>query len=290
MRAAEMTGKERSDPGPILKRYSIEITARDSDALHAALGLLPKGCEVFVADLPHQEPEILIETCVRLRTSGLEPVPHLVARNLRGAAALNSLLKELAGEAGVDRAFILGGDREAPVGPFRDALQLIESGVLQTQGLRRIALACFPEGHPRIGDDELQEALRAKLAAAKRAGLPVLLVSQFAFEAQPVLDLVRRLRAAGVSAPFRVGIAGPADRKTLRRFGRELGAGDSIHVLDEADDDRRPAAPGEESPYALLSELAAAQAADPILSIEGAHFFAFGSTAKAIRWAQALQT
>lgn len=274
---------------PVLRLYSIEMTARDPKASRAVLHLLPKGTEVFVADLPHQEPEILLDTCARLRDGGLEPVPHLVARNIRSEADLELLLEELSERSKIDRAFILGGDRAEPAGPYREALQLMESGLLQKHGIRRVALACFPEGHPHIGDSALQEALEAKLAAAERAGMPVLLVSQFAFDAQPVLEFIVRLRKHGISTPLRVGVAGPADAETLRRFGHELGVGDSMRALDE-DAVYRPPAGSEASPYALLSELAAAQTADPALAIEGVHFFAFGSTARAIRWAQHLRS
>lgn len=281
--------KEMNSPAFILKHYSIEITARDDDAFQAVQEFLPRGSEVFVADLPHQDPKIVVETCARLRASGLEPVPHLVARNITSTAALDALLEALVKQSGIDRALVLGGDRETPAGPYRDALQLIEGGALGRHGIRKLVLACFPEGHPRISDEELQTALLAKLEAAKRAGAPVLLVSQFAFDARPVLDFLRHLRAGGVSAPLRVGVAGPADRKTLRRFGRELGVGHSIYALEKDEVEDRPADTGEESPHALLSKLAAAQAADPALGIEGVHFFAFGSTARAIRWAQELR-
>ena len=274
---------------PVLKRYSLEVTPRDADAFHAVGRLLPHGSEVFVAELPHQEPELLLDAAVRYRRAGFRPVPHLVARNILGAGELATLLSKLAREAAVDRVLVLGGDRDEPVGPFSEALDLIDAGRLQEHGITSVAFACFPEGHPRIPDVALQEALEAKLAAAGQGGLDVLLISQFVFDADPLVSYAKCLRAAGISVPMRVGIAGPADAETLLRFGDELGVGRSKQAMRElaASPTERQA---EQTPRDLVIAIAAAQAADPSLGIEGFHFFAFGSTARTIDWAESHRT
>lgn len=264
--------------------YSLEVTPRDNDAFEAVARLLPPLTEVFVADLPDQEPDLLIEACARYRRAGFRPVPHLVARNIDGVDKLRFLLERLVGDADVERALVLGGDRSKPVGPFKEALDLIGTGQLSEHGIRQIALACFPEGHPSIPGDELQHALEAKLAAAAQGDLDVLLVSQFLFDTRPLLDYTRGLRASGIAAPLRAGLAGPADAETLLRFARELGVGASKRVMRTraAEPEERAA---DQSPQALTAALVAAQAAEPSLGIEGFHFFAFGSTAETIAWA-----
>ena len=183
--------------------YSLEVTPRDKEAFEAVARLLPPLTEVFVADLPDQEPDLLIEACARYRRAGFRPVPHLVARNIEGIDKLRFLLSRLVGEAGVEQALVLGGDRSEPAGPFKEALDLLETGQLSEHGIRRIAVACFPEGHPTIPRDRLQHALEAKLAAAAQSGLDVLLVSQFLFDPRPLLDYTRRLRAGGIASPLR---------------------------------------------------------------------------------------
>ena len=243
------------------------------------------GSEVFIAELPHQEPELLLDAAVRYHCAGFRPIPHLVARNIRGADEFEAMLAKLAGKAAVDRVLVLGGDRDEPAGPFNEALDLIETGKLQKHGITRVVFACFPEGHARISDAELQVALEAKLAAAARGGLDVLLVSQFVFDAGPLLAYAKRLRAWGILTPMRVGLAGPADAKTLLRFGNELGVGQSEQVMREL-----AASPAEEqveqTPRELLLAIEEAQTTDASLGIEGFHFFAFGSTARTITWAE----
>ena len=130
----------------------------------------------------------------------------------------------------------------------------------------------------------MRRALEAKLAAATRSDLDVLLVSQFLFDARPLLDYTRRLRAGGIAASLRAGLAGPTDAETLLRFASELGVGASKRVMQSkaARPDERKA---DQSPQALMAALVAAQASEPSLRIDGFHFFAFGSTAKTIAWA-----
>lgn len=272
----------------LLENYSVEVTARDRNSIEAAIALSRK-IEVFVANLPNESADVLVDAAIRLRRAGLAPVPHVVARNVTSAAELDDMLARLAGEAGVERALVLGGDRDRSAGPFDAALQLIETGLFQKHGIGRIALACYPEGHPRISNRQLDEALAAKLAAAASQGLDVLLVSQFAFEAEPVIALARRLRAAGVKAPLRVGVAGPANRMTLIKYAMRCGVGASLRALRERHDLARNMLAGE-TPERLLGEIALAQAADPSLGIGGVHFFTFGAAAKSIQWAEAQRT
>ena len=264
--------------------YSLEVTPRDKEAFEAVARLLPPLTGVFVADLPDQEPDLIIEACARYRRAGFRPVPHLVARNIEGVDKLRFLLSRLVGEAKVERALVLGGDRSEPAGPFKEALDLLETGLLSKHGIRQIALACFPEGHPTIPGGELQRALEAKLVAAAQSDLDVLLVSQFLFEAEPLLDYTRRLRMGGIAAPLRAGLAGPADADTLLQFAKELGVGASKQGMQSkaAGSDERKA---DQSPQELAAAIVGAQASEPSLRIEGFHFFAFGSTAKTIAWA-----
>jgi methylenetetrahydrofolate reductase (NADPH) len=264
--------------------YSLEVTPRDREAFEAVARLLPPLTEVFVANLPDQAPDLLIEACARYRRAGFRPVPHLVARNIEGVDKLRFLLSRLVRDAEVDRALVLAGDHDEPAGPFKDALDLLETGLLPEHGIRSVAFACFPEGHPSIPADQLQRALEAKLATAARDDLDVLLVSQFLFDAGPLLDYVRWLRAGGIAAPLRVGVAGPADAETLLKFADELGVGSSKHFVEAkaANPEEREA---DQSPQRLISAVVAAQEAEPALRIEGFHFFAFGGTAETIRWA-----
>jgi len=136
----------------LLKGYSTEVTARDRKGIEAAPELMPKGAEIFVAAIPGEEPDRIIAAAVQLSRTGLKVMPHIVARNIPGRAALDDMLSRLAGEAGVDRAHVVGGDRDKPEGEYDASLQLLQTGLFQKHGVNTVTIACYPEGHPRISD------------------------------------------------------------------------------------------------------------------------------------------
>src|SRR5262249_32940439 len=144
-----------------------------------------------------------------IRHAGLEPVPHLAARTIASPGALDDLVSALASDAGVKRLLVIAGDRDTPAGPYRSALEVIETGLLPSRGVTEIGIAGYPDGHPRITAEALDRALAAKIEAAEQTGLGVNVVTQFAFAAAPILAFVRRLRNLGIDHPVRIGLAGP---------------------------------------------------------------------------------
>jgi len=284
-----MTGEAVTASAPtglvgLLANYSAEVTARDSKGIDAAPDLMAPGAEVFIAAVPGETPDKIIAAAVQLHRGGLTPMPHIVARNIANRAQLDDVLARLAGEAGVDRAHVVGGDRDVPEGEFDASLQLLETGLFQKHGLRTVTIACYPEGHPRISDAVLAQALDDKLAVCAQAGLEVSLVSQFCFDPQPIIALARSLRSRGIKASLRAGVVGPADRGALIRYGLMCGVGASLRALKERHDLAKSVMAGE-TPEALLREVAKARDADPSLGIGGVHFFTFGALAKSTHWA-----
>ena len=268
-----------------LPDYSAEVTTPDRKSLDLAANLMPKDARVYVASLPGDPPDRQIRVCSQVRDLGLIPVPHIVARNIPNRDALDHLLGRLAREAGVDRALILGGDRDVPAGDYECSLQLIESGLLQAHGIDKIAIACYPEGHPRIPHAVLDRARSDKIAAARAAGLSLILISQFCFDAAPIIGFLRKIRSEGVEERVRVGVAGPAKHATLIRYALICGVGASLRALRE----RQALAKNilsAETPERLILELEEAVENEPSLNIWGIHFFTFASLKNTIRWVE----
>lgn len=280
--ASRQPAAETASLARLLDGYSIEVTTRDADSV---IGKVAAGTEVFIANLPRDGADAMVAAAARLHRAGLVPVPHLAARKIGGRAEFDALVARLAGEAGVERVLALGGDRDEPAGSFSDSLQLIETGAFEKHGISRISVACYPEGHPRIGAETLRAALKAKLAALAGRGLEARLVSQFAFEAEPVLELARQLRADGIAAPLRIGAAGPAPRATLIKYALRCGVGASLRTLR----DRSNIVTGlfgADTPHQFLDDIAAAIVGEPELGIEGIHFFTFGAPERSAEWAR----
>lgn len=268
-----------------LPDYSAEVTRPDRRSLDAAARLMRPEARVYVASLPNDGPDRQVEVCSAVSKLGLIPVPHIVARNIENRDALDSLLGRLAGEAGVDRALVLAGDRDTPAGDYDCSLQLIESGLFQKHGIGKIAIACYPEGHPRIPDDVLDQALADKIAAAKSAGLELILISQICFDAAPIVEFLRKIRAEGVTARVRIGVAGPAKYATLVKYAAICGVGPSLRALRERQSLAKNMLLGE-TPQKLIEDLEEAVAAEPALNIWGIHFFTFASLKNTIEWVE----
>ena len=268
-----------------LPEYSAEVATPDRESLLEAAKLMPEDGRVYVAALPKDPPDRQVQVCSEVHELGLIAVPHIVARNIVDRQTLDNLLGRLSCEAGVDRALVLGGDRDVPAGDYDCALQVIESGLLQKHGIDKIAIAVYPEGHPRISDEVLDKALKDKIAAARAGGLQVILISQVCFEAAPIIDFLRKIRADGITERIRVGVAGPAKYSTLVKYAMICGVGPSLRALKERQSLAKNLLSGE-TPEKLITELEDAVEAEPSLNIWGLHFFTFASLKGTIEWVQ----
>jgi methylenetetrahydrofolate reductase (NADPH) len=269
---------------------SFEAT-RPSDAdLDALAAAAAPGTRVYISALPTRPPDEQVAIAQRIRARGLEPVPHLAARNFASGGTLDHYLARMTEEAGVTRLLVIGGDREAPAGHFHHAIEVIESGLPQSRGIRDIGIAGYPQGHPRVAPIELDRALAAKIEAAAATGLDVHIVTQFGFAAEPILAFIARLRDTGIELPVRVGLAGPASVAALMRYAAICGVATSARAL------ARNAGLvkhlfGATAPDALIRALIRALAgARPgaVLGDVAPHFFTFGGLAATARWAAAV--
>jgi methylenetetrahydrofolate reductase (NADPH) len=264
-----------------LRAASFEAT-RPSDAEIGALAAVAApATAVYVSALPARPPQEQIAIAKRLAARGFEPVPHLAARNFASTIALDDYLSRLVEEAGVRRLLVIGGDRDAPAGSFHHAIEVIESGLPQSRGIREVGIAGYPEGHSRVAATEIDRALAAKIEAAAATGLAVHIVTQFAFSPEPILAFVARLRERGIEQPVRVGVAGPASVATLMRYAAICGVAASARAL------ARNAGLvkhlfGASAPDTIIRALAAAQLGDI-----APHFFTFGGLGSTARWAAA---
>ncbi len=112
-------------------------------------------------------------------------------------------------------------------------------------------------------------------------------VTQFVFEAAPVIAWADRLAEAGIHLPLHIGVAGPAKLQTLLKYAMSCGVGASIRVLQRrAADLTRLMLPF--TPDAVLADLAAHKAAHPDSAIAGVHFFPLGGIGATTDYAGAL--
>lgn len=269
----------------LLRNFSIELNPGDSKLLELAVERLDPGTEASLTWIPGSNPMDMIAPAATLKRAGHLPMPHIGARHLESAAQLERLAGSLR-DTGVDRILVIGGDRVRPAGPYDSSLAVMQSGVFPRAGITRIAVGGFPEGNPHISGKILNESLHAKVHFARSEGLQLSIITQFTFKAEPVIEWIRRVRAAGIDVPIRVGLAGPAGLLTLMRYAARCGIGNSLHVLTE-----NPAFAKvlvERGPEPIIRELAASIAeSDGQLGIAGLHFYIFGGLKKTMDWIDA---
>lgn len=282
--AGEPGGASSSALAALLDGFSVEVTPREAATLPPLAAVLAPGTAVYLTFLPHVPWADTVAATRWVTDAGMRPVPHLAARAVPDHATLRRMLADLTA-AGVTDLLLVAGS-SAPVGPFPDTLEIFASGALGDAGIRAVGVAGHPEGHPDVDDAVLVAALTTKQRLAEESGLALHVVTQFCFDAEPLVAWERRIRAAGVRLPVRVGLPGLTSPARLVRFGLSCGVGPSLKVLRaQTGGLLRLATTPTYRPEATLRGVAAAVAADPRSLFRGVHFFPFGALVATARWA-----
>ena len=287
---ADRTDSESSPKQPIidlLSGFTTETTPGAAAKIADYRVHLRPDTTVFITFLPGSDFTNTIAVAARLRREGFNPVPHFAARSIPSRAFVEEGLARLTGDAGVNQVMLVGGAVDRPVGEFSDTMQLLETGVLDRYGIRRIGVAGHPEGSPDIPDDRIRSALAWKNAFAERTGAAMYVVTQFCFEAKPVIEWDRRIQAEGNRLPVYVGIPGLASLKALIGHAKACGVGPSMRYLTrQARSVTRLLTVS--APDRLVTALAAYRATDPECEIHGVHLYPLGGLRKSAQWVQSV--
>jgi len=262
-----------------LKGYSIEVMPRTAEKVEDFRALLPKGTRVYIAHIEGTPIEDMVATAKRIANEGYDVMPHFPARIIKDAATLENWIAQYQGEAGVEQALLLAGGVTNPHGDFDSSMRLLETGLFDKAGFKRLHVAGHPEGNKDIDPDgsmkNVDAALQWKQNFSETTDAEMALATQFAFDADPIIKWANDLQAAGIKLPIHIGIAGPAKLQTLIKFAIACGVGPSLKVLQKrAMDVSKLLLPYE--PTQVLSELAEHKAANPDFNITHVHFFPLG--------------
>ena len=271
-----------------LKGYSIEVMPRTAEKIDDFRDFLPAGTRVYIAHIEGTPIEDMVATAARLRDEGFDPMPHFPARIIKDVATLEEWVNRYQSDAGVDQALLLAGGVANPHGDFHCSMQLLETGIFDRAGFKRLHVAGHPEGNrdidPDGSDKNVTEALHWKQKFSDSTDAEMALATQFCFEAKPVIAWADALRDAGVTLPIHIGVAGPAKLQTLIKFAMACGVGASLKVLQKrALDVTKLVLPYE--PTEFLTELATHKAANPDFNITQVHFFPLGGIKTNANWA-----
>jgi methylenetetrahydrofolate reductase (NADPH) len=278
----------RATISKLAQEASIEITVRELDDVEASRRFRSPGQKVFVSHLPGQTWEQTRDAAVILRRAGFEPVPHVPVRLIESREALEDLLRNLVDHAQIQDLLLIAGDYANACGPYASVSDVLGSGVLAKQGVRRISIGGHPEGHPKVPREEIRRAEREKARLAAELGLDVTFVTQFFFEPGPFLGWLAQLRASGVHARVVAGLAGPAKISTLVKYALRCGVGPSLKAMGTHAAALARLA-GDHAPDQLIRALVEERTSDR-QTFEGLHFFCFGGYLRTCEWLHGIST
>lgn len=238
---------------------------------------LPEPVRLTVTASPTHSLDETVEAATRLRALGHEVTAHVAARMVRDRDHLDALLAALA-DAGVDDAFVVGGDATPPQGPYASAVELLPLIAEHPQRPPTLGIAGYPEGHPSIDDATLLDALRQKGLLADY------IVTQLCFDAETLLAWVRQIREVGIELPVYVGIPGTVDRRRLLEISRRVGVGPSLRFVRKQRLGTLFRLSG--SSADRLYDAVAPHVGDPELNLSGLHYFTFNRLRETWEWQQ----
>jgi methylenetetrahydrofolate reductase (NADH) len=274
-RRASLAPPARDALARVLRSPTFELVPLKNALDQAAF--LPAGVTVSVTASPAKGIEATIALCEQLQGRGFRAVPHLSARMVRDRSHLADLIAWLEG-AGVDRAFIVGGDAKEP-GDYADGLSLLRDMAEIGHPLSEIGIPCYPQGHAFIADGPLLEALHAKAAFASY------MTTQLCFDPGAIATWIAERRAEGLELPIHVGVPGVAEPHKLLAISARIGVADTHRFLTKnlRFVARLVRSGGFYRPDALLEGLAP-HLADPAAGIVDLHMYTFNAVDTLETW------
>ena len=267
--------------------YSIEVVPNSAAKIESFKEILPTNTRVYIAHLETESIATMVSTAKRIHEEGFTVMPHIPARIIKNQTMLSDWISMYQNEAGVEEALLLAGGSTKPVGGYDSSIQLIESGLFDKAGFKRLHIAGHPEGSKDIDPDggmkNVSKALSWKQEFSNRTDADMAIATQFCFDAVVVNKWAKNIKEDGIDIPIHIGIAGPAKLQTLLKFSVECGIGASMKILTKrAKDLTKLLLPYK--PTQMLTDLSEYKSKDPTLNIEQVHFFPIGGIKQTTDW------
>lgn len=262
---------------------SIELSPKQVLDKEGAYDGIPKGTSVYLVDVGTETDDRFASAATRLKSAGLNPVPHFAARRLQSMSAFESRLKAMAQSAHITQVLAIGGGSDRPNGPFSSTMEMLNTGLFEHYGIKKIGVAGHPEGSPDFSDEIAVAALLEKQAYASRNGLDLYIVTQFGFDAKSFITWAENLPSQGVHLPVHIGVSGPAKMTSLMKYAVISGVGNSLRFLKRNALSVKALASGFD-PESVVKPIEDHWKQNPDSPIEHIQVFAFGGSAATSQW------
>jgi methylenetetrahydrofolate reductase (NADH) len=270
--AGSLHGAQRPD-GPLLTAPRFEVLPFERALGEAAA--LSEPVALTVTSSPRHGPDEAVAIGARLRELGHQVTVHISARMVRDREHAGELLERMA-QAGIDDAFVIGGDAKEPVGAYASAAELLRDIAAHPARPSWIGIAGYPEGHPLIDGPALEAALAEKAPAADYV------TTQMCFDPEAIIRWLEGTRAQGVTLPVLIGVPGEVDRRRLLEISMRIGVGSSLSFLRKQRGLRHLLS--RSSPAERLVGALAPAVGERELGVVGFHYFTFNQLVDTWNW------
>jgi len=267
----------------LLRNSSIELSTNGEAAIRSGAEILPAGMRVYIPKMPKQTLSDKLVQIRLLHECGLDPVPHVVARQIASEQEIRDFLTEAINLGNVNRVLVIGGDKGSAAGPFFDAAAVLASGILSDVGLRAVDVAGYPDGHPKISSETLRADLALKIWHAAEQQLNLSIATQFSFSPEKVAKYCRRLAKTAPGVAVLAGLAGPTSPAKLLRFAKFCGVGTSLRAANKLGLNALKLA-AHSGPDEHFDVLAEKKYQDDAGNLAGIHIFSFGGFVESCEW------
>lgn len=242
---------------------------------------LPDGAKIAVTASPELGIDTTVEVSLDATDQGYRVTPHIAARGVRSLDHLQEIADQYEA-AGISDIFVIGGDNEEPLGEFEAAYDVLSALSEHGYSFDEIGISGYPEGHQKIDEETLEEALEQK------APLATYVVTQLCFDPDDIVTWTEQAQQRGIDLPVHVGIPGVVKYQRMLQISRKVGVGDSINFLRKTTGitgfiRQLIGSRGNYRPDTLVEELAPYYA-DPDSTIDGVHLYTFNQVPDTESW------
>lgn len=264
---------------------STEMSPRQVVEKPELLRLVPAGTRLYLTDLGNVGEDDIVRAARTVADAGLVAVPHMAARRYPSLVAFEYRLTRLVAEAGVREVLAVAGEAPTP-GPLTSSVAMIETGLFDRLGIKRIAVAGHPEGAPEISRETIRAFLMRKHELASQSDAEFHIVTQFGFDPQKVSLWLDEIAAWGNRFPVHIGVAGPAKMTTLLKYAAFAGVENSLSFLKKRGGAVVSMLSGYD-PETMVGPLELRVQTQPETRLQQIHVFPFGGLTKTADWLSA---
>lgn len=261
---------------------STEVSPKQALEKPEVIAAIPHGTRTYLTDLGNASEDQIVQAARILTDAGLVPVAHMAARRYASLDAFERRITRLTQEAGVSEVLAIAGEADTP-GPLTSSVSMLETGLFDTCGIRRIGIAGHPEGAPDIPDEVIRQFLMRKHELARQSDAAFHIVTQFGFDPAAFGTWLDTIARWGNRFPVHVGVAGPAKLTTLLKFAAFAGVENSLNFMKKRGGAVVSMLSGYD-PETMVAPLEARVANLPETQLAQIHVYPFGGIKKTSDW------